>query len=66
MVAEDVVVREDDEVVLPDVGALPLERAGVVCVADVPLVRVDVVVRVDVPAAPVDVVVRVAPDCSTA
>ena len=53
MVAEDVVVREDDEVVLPDVGALPLERAGVVCVADVPLVRVDVVVRV-------------APDCSTA
>ena len=46
---------------------LPLERAGVVCVADVVLlVRVDVVVRVDVPAAPVDVVVRVAPDCSTA
>ena len=53
MVAEDVVEREDDEVVLPDVVALPLERAGVVCVADVPLVRVDVVVRV-------------APDCSTA
>jgi len=52
--------------VLPDEVALPLERAGVVCVADVPLVRVDVVVRVDVPAAPVDVVVRVAPDCSTA
>ena len=53
MVAEDVVEREDDEVVLPDVVALPL-------------VRVDVVLRVDVPAAPVDVVVRVAPDCSTA